>query len=170
MGFSIRAVQEQDAESIVELLKPILSEEIYTAMDQELSINDQISFIREFPDRGVFHVAVCDDSQKVVGIQDVLPVSKTTKAFSHVGEISTFVLLDLHRRGIGRMLSDATFKMAKVQGFRKIMATIRADNPNAVNFYQSQGFKIIGTAKQHVFINGRYIDEVLSEKLLTENN
>jgi RimJ/RimL family protein N-acetyltransferase len=32
--------------------------------------------------------------------------------------------------------------------------------------YQHQGFRIIGTAKRHARINGRFVDEVLVERFL----
>ena len=166
MEFSIRLVREEDAESIVELLNPIIQVGMYTIMDEILSVEDQINFIRGFPKRGVYHVAVCNESQKVLGLQDVQPISTGVNAFKHVGEISTFVLLASHRKGIGRSLSHATFQAAKEQGFIKVRASIRADNPQAVSFYQSQGFKIIGTAQKHTFVGGKYIDEILAEKFI----
>lgn len=166
MGFSVRRVKEEDAESIIELLDPIIRIGTYTIMDQQLSVDDQIEYIRGVPERGVFNVAACNHSQKILGLQDVQPISIRTNALKHVGEISTFVALASHRNGIGRSLSQATFKEAKEKGFLKISAMVRADNPQAVSFYQSQGFKIIGTAKQHAFVGGKYIDEILLEKFI----
>lgn len=166
MEFSIRVAREEDAESIVELLNPIIQAETYTVMEEQLSVDDQIDFIRGFPKRGVLNVAVCNDSQKVVGLQDVQPISTGLNAFRHVGEISTFVSLASRRKGIGSSLSDATFIGAREQGFLKLTAAIRADNPQAVLFYQSQGFKIIGTAKRHALVGGKYIDEILLERFI----
>jgi L-amino acid N-acyltransferase YncA len=117
----------------------------------------------------VFNVAVCNDSQKVLGLQDVQPISTSVNAFKHVGEISTFVLLASHRKGIGQNLSHATFQAAKEQGFIKLSATIRADNPQAVSFYLSQGFRVIGTAQKHAFVRGKYIDEILMEKFIDQD-
>jgi len=159
----IRRVTESDAEGIVELLNPIIAAGIYTAMDEQFTDEDQIEFIRSFPQHGIYHVAIDDD--RVVGIQDVMPVS-TSKVFKHIGEISTFVALDAHQQGIGQRLSEATFKAAKELGFLKLRATVRADNSHALLFYQSLGFERIGSAKQHAFLQARYIDEILLEKFL----
>jgi len=164
MEYSVRTVKEADAASIIELLNPIIQAGIYTVMDKQFSVDDQIDFIRGFPARGIYHIAL-DTYDKALGIQDVMLIS-TSEVFKHVGEISTFVALDSHKRGVGQSLSRATFKAAKEQGFLKLRATVRADNPLALAFYQSQGFEIIGTAKQHAFFQGRYIDEVLLEKFV----
>ena len=166
MNLSVRPAKEEDAGSIVELLNPIIRAGVYTVMDKELSVGDQVGFIRGFPTEGVYNVAVCNDCQRVVGIQDVQPVFSEANAFTHAGNISTFVSLGMHRSGVGRSLCQATFKQAKEQGFRKITAMIRADNPSAVSFYESQGFKIIDTLKKHAFVGGKYIDEILAEKFI----
>ena len=165
MEFSIRMVREQDAESIIELLNPIIQAGKYTVMDEPFTVDDQIGFIRGFPKCGVYHAAVCNDSHKVVGIQDVAPLSESS-VFKHVGDISTFVALGSHRQGIGARLCQATFQAAQAKGFLKISATVRADNPPAIAFYQGQGFQIIGTAHQHAFIQGKYIDEILLERFI----
>jgi RimJ/RimL family protein N-acetyltransferase len=47
-----------------------------------------------------------------------------------------------------------------------LRAVIRADNPQAIAFYLQQGFRIIGTAERHAYINGTFIDEVIAEKML----
>jgi L-amino acid N-acyltransferase YncA len=166
MQFSIRRVREEDAGSIVELLNPIIQAGKYTIMDEPVSVDDQIGFIRGFPERGVYHAAVRNDSQEVLGIQDVQPISTEVNALRHVGEISTFVRLDSLRNGIGRSLSDATFQAAREKGFLKIRATIRADNPQAISFYKSQGFEVIGTAQKHAFVGEVYIDEILMERFI----
>ena len=166
MEYSIRTVREEDAESIIELLNPIIQAGKYTIMDEKLSVEDQIDFIRGFPKRGVYNVAVSNDSQKIVGIQDVQPISISESAFQHVGEISTFVSIDSLRNGIGTSLSHATFKAVKELGFLKLIAMIRADNSQAVSFYRSQGFEFIGTAQKHAFVRGKYIDEVFMERFI----
>jgi ribosomal protein S18 acetylase RimI-like enzyme len=63
-------------------------------------------------------------------------------------------------------LCRATFKAAKEMGYLKLRATVRGDNPYALAFYQSQGFELIGIAKAHAFLHGKYIDEVLLEKFM----
>jgi len=163
--YFVRPVTEADAASIVELLNPIIQSGTYTVMDESFSVTDQLDFIRNFPPRGIYHIAMGNESQKILGIQDVLPIP-TSDVFKHVGEISTFVSLNSQRQGIGQSLCAATFNAAKEKGFLKLRATVRGDNPQALSFYQSQGFDIIGTAKKHAYLQGRYIDEVLLEKFI----
>jgi L-amino acid N-acyltransferase YncA len=161
----IRPVRAEDAGSIIGLLNPIIQAGIYTAMDEVFSTADQMDFIRNFPQRGVYHIAIDSGTQKILGIQDVMPLS-ASKVFRHIGEISTFVALDSQRQGVGQSLCQATFKVVKALGFLKLRATVRGDNPYALAFYQNQGFELIGIAKAHAFLHGKYIDEVLLEKFI----
>jgi ribosomal protein S18 acetylase RimI-like enzyme len=94
-------------------------------------------------------------------------VAHYTTAFDHVGDIGTFVDLDLRGRGIAKTLFVATFERAKAKGYEKLVAQVRSDNPVALKTYQAQGFYSIGTAKRHAKINEQYIDEILIEKFLT---
>lgn len=159
----IREVREEDAAEIAALLNAIVAAGGYTIL-RTVSLEEQRDFIRNFPARGVFHVAVAAGGGQVLGLQDVAPLSART--FAHVGEISTFIAMGVQGQGIGRALMEATVAAARAQGFRKLWATIRGDNPRAVGFYLSQGFRIVGTAQQHAFVNNKYVDEVLAERLL----
>lgn len=163
MNYSIRTATENDAESIIDLLNPIIAAGTYTVMEGPISLDDQLDYMRNFPARGVFNVAAGDDSGKILGIQSIEPISAGTNVFRHVAEISTFVSLGCHGKGIGRALSRATFQAARTQGFSKILATIRGDNPGAISFYRGLGFEIIGTARKHAYIGGKYIDEIFTE-------
>ncbi len=143
MTFSIRPVCEDDAAAIVALLNPIIIAGKFTAMNTPFTVDEQIEFIRRLPDRGTYHIAIETSSGMAVGIQDVLPAASIEGAPDSVGEISTFVALGWHRRGIGKQLTDATVAAAKAQGYLRLRAWIRRDNTMAVSFYRSQGFGIV---------------------------
>jgi ribosomal protein S18 acetylase RimI-like enzyme len=101
-------------------------------------VAEQVAFIRTLPPRAIYHAAV-DEADDVLGIQDVLPADGA-------GEISTFVRLDAHRRGIGRALTEATLTEARARGFARIRASVRVDNLGAIAFYLGQGFDADATA------------------------
>lgn len=165
MQVCIRRASVADAAAITEVLNPLIAAGTWTVMDTPLSPEAQAAFIRDFPARGVFHVAVSQADGALVGLQDVVPLSSEA-TFAHVGAISTFVALAVHGRGVGLRLSEVTFQAARQQGFRKISATIRADNPRAVAFYRRLGFRLIGILREHALVRGGYVDEVLAEKLI----
>lgn len=161
-----RTVRLDDAADIVGILNPIIEAGLYTALDTTYSVDAERAFIQAFPDRGVFQVAVRRFDNRVVGLQTMEPFASYTRAFDHVGVIGTYVDLRCVRQGIGRQLFAATFAEATGKGYEKIFTYVRADNKAALAAYCAQGFSVIGTASRHARIAGRYIDEVLIEKML----
>lgn len=164
MNITVREVRLQDAEGIINILNPIIETKKYSVMVQPFTLEEEINFIKTFPERGIFHVATNED--KVVGFQVVEPFSTLTAAFDHVAIIGTYVALNLRGQGLSKKLFEATFKVAKAKGFEKLTAYVRSDNPVALKTYQVNGFDIIGIAKHQAKIDGKYIDEIFIEKFL----
>jgi L-amino acid N-acyltransferase YncA len=162
----IRDARESDAEEIAGILNSIIALRTYTAFDTPVTIGEQRRFIRNFPVRGIFHVAVDSSLEQLVGFQDVSPFADYTHAFDHVGVIGTYVALDRHRQGIAARMFAATFDAGRRKGYEKIFSYVRADNAAGLRAYLGQGFRIVGRAERHAKIDGRYIDEIVIEKLL----
>jgi L-amino acid N-acyltransferase YncA len=163
----IRDVRIEDAAEIAAILNPIITARCYTALDTPVTIEQEREFIRTFPARGVFLVAIDAASNRMVGFQDVSPFGAFTHAFDHVGVIGTYVNLERRREGIATRLFAATFDAACRKGYEKFFTYVRADNDAGLQTYLRQGFRIVGTASRHAKIDGRYIDEILIENLLT---
>lgn len=159
----VRPVEIRDAESITVLLEEVISDGRFTIMESAGTVDDQISFIRGLPVRSSYVAAVSET--RILGIQDVLPLSEEP-ALLHVGEISTFVAARAHRSGVGRALAAETFERAKACGFRKLRANIRKDNKAALAYYRSLGFETVGVAREHARVDGKYLDEVITECFL----
>ncbi|WP_193194708.1 GNAT family N-acetyltransferase [Nostoc sp. MG11] len=166
MNLLVREAQPNDAEAIVGILNPIIETDMYTAFDTPLTVDAELEYILNFPQRGVFHIAVNSSDQQVVGFQTLEPFATYTHAFDHVGIIATFVDLSYRRQGIGKSLSEATFKSACSKGYEKIFTYVRADNSNALASYLRLGFNVVGTAKKHAKIKGTYVDEIIIERFL----
>jgi len=160
----IRDATPADAEAIVQILNPIIAARLYTALDTPFTVDQERVFLERFPARGVWKVAV--GAGRVVGFQVLEPFATYTHAFDHVGTLGTFVDLALRRQGIARALFPATFAAAQAKGYEKIFTFVRDDNPAALAAYVAHGFRAIGTARRHAKIDGRYVDEILIEKLL----
>jgi L-amino acid N-acyltransferase YncA len=163
----IRTARVEDAEDMIGILNPIIAARTYTALATSLSTDQQRAFIRQFPERGIFHVAVDTASGRLVGLQDVEPFGPFTPAFDHVGVIGTFVDLKRRRQGIATRLFAATFEAARRKGYEKFFTYVRGDNEAALQTYLRQGFRVVGRAERHAKIDGTYVDEIMIEKLLS---
>jgi L-amino acid N-acyltransferase YncA len=166
MPLVVRKVRLDDAEAILSILNPIIASGAYSALDTPFTLEAEQDFIRSFPVRGVFHVAEQSREQRMVGFQTVEPFASYTHAYDHVGVIATFVETAHRGRGVGRRLAEATFEQARRKGYEKLFTLVRADNPDALQFYSRLGFRVLGTAARQARIRGKYVDEVIIEKLI----
>mgnify|MGYP000864009893 CR=1 FL=1 len=164
--YTVRGAREEDAADMIALLNPIIAAGAYTALDRPYSLDEQRAFVRQFPPRGVFQVAVESATGRVVGMQTLEPFATYTGAFDHVAVVGTFVDLALRRRGIGRLLADAAFAEARTKGYEKVFTYVRADNPGALAYYRGLGFRVVGVAERQARIAGRVVDEVIIERFL----
>jgi len=166
MHLEIRDAAAADAEAIVAVLNPIIEARVYTAFDTPYTAEAERAYIETLPERALFHVAVNQADRAIVGFQSMEPFAAYTHACDHVGVLGTYVDLRLRRRGIATRLFDATFTAARRKGYEKIFTFVRADNPAALATYARQGFRTVGAASRHARIDGRYIDEIIIEKML----
>jgi L-amino acid N-acyltransferase YncA len=163
---SVRDVEPADAAGLVRVLNPIIEARRYTVLDTPVNVETEFDYIIDFPDRGIWKVAVREPDRTIVGFQVLEPYASYTRAFDHVGTLGTYVDLELRRQGIARRLFAATFDAAREKGYEKIFTFVRADNPAALQTYLGQGFVVVGNAKRQAKIDGQYIDEILIEKWL----
>jgi len=166
MNLLIREVRPEDAESIVGIFNPIIEAGVYTVFDTTFTVEAEREYITNFPERGVFNVAVRRDDRKIIGFQSLEPFATYTRAFDHVGVMGTYVDLSLRRQGIAANLFAATFEAARRKSYEKIFTYVRGDNPAALAVYQRQGFQIVGTARRQARLNGKYVDEIIIERFL----
>jgi L-amino acid N-acyltransferase YncA len=139
MQLTIRETRPDDAEAIVRVLNPIIAQ-AYTAFDTPFTPESEREYIRNFPARGVFLLALEQTAGQVVGFQSMEPFASYTHAFDHVGVLGTYVDLGCRRQGIATQLFQATFGAALRKGYEKIFTFVRADNPAALQTYLRQGF------------------------------
>jgi L-amino acid N-acyltransferase YncA len=166
MEIAVRDVEPADAAGLVRVLNPIIEARCFTVLDTPVSVETEFDYVIDFPERGVWKVAVREPDQVIVGFQVLEPYASYTRAFDHVGTLGTYVDLGLRRQGIARRLFAATFDSARQKSYEKIFTFVRSDNPIALQTYLGQGFVVIGNAKRQVRIDGHYIDEILIEKWL----
>ena len=166
MDLLVRGARPDDAEAIVDIINPIIEAGVYTAFDTSFSVETERQYILNIPQRGVFHVAVRRQDQKVVGFQSMEPFATYTHAFDHVGVIGTYVDSSYRRQGVSARLFKATFEAARSKGYEKIFTYVRADNSAALATYLKNGFHIVGTAQKQAKFNERYVDEIIIERFL----
>ncbi len=166
----IRSVELRDAAATASLLNAIIATGTETSMFEPLSVADQQHYIASFPERGVFLVAELEPGGPLIGMQSIEPHGAATHTNGHIAEISTFVAAAHRGTGVGAALMRRLSDEARSRGFRKLVATMRADNDAARRYYVASGFRVVGLLENHTRYRELFIDQVLAERLLTVSN
>lgn len=162
---TLRAATAADAASTAALLNSVVREGGLTVVNRTFTVAQERAFLRRLPPRA--RITLAEVGGVVVGFQSLEPYSPVyTTAMDHVGVIGTFVLACLRGRGIGQLMAQATVEHARQMGFTKLVINVRGDNSGAQAFYRSLGFQPCGRLTDQVFIDGRYVDEMLYEMFI----
>lgn len=69
-------------------------------------------------------------------------------AYRRTAEVSIYVALDAHRRGVGRALLQALIKRAKINRFGVLIARIAGPSEASKAFHESAGFQPVGLMRR----------------------
>lgn len=91
-------------------------------------------------------------------------------AYRFTVEDSVYVRPDAHGHGIGRMLLTELIAQARARSFRQMIAVIgdSAQLPS-IALHRSLGFVMVGTFTNVGFKHGRWLDSVLMQRALDED-
>jgi dephospho-CoA kinase len=163
---TVRPATMEDAEGILHVLNTIVREKRFTALDRELTLEEEIEFLGTRGPRDA--ILVAESGGRVVAFQGVDPFMPAIASMSHVAQMGTYVLPSHRGQGIGRRLFEASCDFALQHGYRKIVIYIRAGNSEAQQFYQRLGFVTAGRLHRQTRIDGDFEDEILFEYFLEE--
>jgi len=87
---------------------------------------------------------------------------------SHVGEIDiAMVKKDYRDLGIGTEMINALISQAETIGLKMLVLTVFSTNKQAIHVYEKIGFKRTGQIPNSLYKNGKFIDEIIMVKELT---
>lgn len=135
----IRRAMDDDAQPMSDVLKEIIALTGRTRPpDPAFTLSHDIAA----PDGILCSVAV-DQGDRVLGFQSL----KRAVAGNHYrvpegwGIIGTHISPRAHRRGVGTALFASSRQAAREAGLTRIDATIGADNPMGLRYYEAMGFR-----------------------------
>jgi len=164
MQTSIRKASIADAKAISSIWEVICSERKYTAVNNPFTPQQEREYISSLSDReGIF---IAEIEKQIIAFQSLDLWAKFTDSFDHVATIGTFILPKWRRIYIGRQLAIFTFQFARLNGYKKLIIYVRAQNTGALNFYKNLGFIQKGVLTDQVKIDGQYEDEIFMELFL----
>lgn len=160
----VRPATLEDAAGILQVLNTIVREQRFTALDRELSLQEELEFLgRRGPREAIF---VAEQGERILGFQGLDPFMPAIDAMSHVAQLGTYVLPAHWNQGIGRRMFAASCDFARAHGYQKMVIYVRAGNEQAQDFYRHLGFEVVGRLRQQVRLGDTLEDEILFEYFL----
>jgi L-amino acid N-acyltransferase YncA len=89
--------------------------------------------------------------------------------YDGVGEFSIYVDPSARGQGLGRQLLAALVEEAASLGYWKLLSRIFTFNTASRALCQSCGFREVGIYEKHAQLDGRWLDVVIVERLIPEN-
>jgi phosphinothricin acetyltransferase len=86
-----------------------------------------------------------------------------------VGEFSVYVSRRARGRGVGRALVVELIREATTRGYWKLLSRIFPFNTASRALCRSLGFREVGTYEKHGRLDGRWLDVVIVERVIAEN-
>jgi phosphinothricin acetyltransferase len=119
-------------------------------------------------DPGRFPVVVAEDGDRLVGWASIGSY-RERPCYAGVGEFSVYVERDARGRGVGAALVAALLERARERGYWKLVSRIFPFNAGSRALCRSLGFREVGTYEKHGRLDGRWLDVVIVERLIPEN-
>jgi L-amino acid N-acyltransferase YncA len=137
-SYSLREVQEQDREPVMEIFNHYVTTGFAAYPDRPMPLG----FFDVLRD-GAHAFPVIERDGDIVGIGLVKPFLPFS-TFSHAATVSTFIAPAYRHMGYGTVLLDAMTRAAKKKGITVLLANISSRNPESLAFHKKHGFTECG--------------------------
>lgn len=152
---TIRLATLADAPGICAVINPLIERGGTTANETPWTVAHAEEILNSFGPRDFCHVA--EDGGRIIGFQYV---ETHPDLDDDTGDVASFAAIDAAGRGVGKALAAATFAEAKVRGWAKLFAYIRADNTGGLAYYESIGFRTVLIDEKRPLKSGALVDRV----------
>jgi L-amino acid N-acyltransferase YncA len=160
----VRAATAEDLESILRIFNEGIEDRVATLETDPKSESDIAGWWALHDERYAVLVAV--DAETVLGWASLNPFSHRC-AHRAIADLSIYVARAQRGRKVGHALLDALISRVETRGFHKIVLHALNENEAGKGLYRKCGFSEVGVFREHGLIEGRYVDVVAMERILS---
>jgi L-amino acid N-acyltransferase YncA len=162
----VRLAETGDAAAVAAIYNQGILERAATFETEPRTAAELAHRIQEDPRR--FPVLVAEDRGRILGWSSIGHY-RPRACYAGVGEFSVYIDEPARGRGVGRTLLAALIDEARQRGYWKLLSRIFPFNKASLALCRSLGFREVGTYEKHGCLEGRWLDVVIVEKLIPEN-
>ncbi|WAH38127.1 arsinothricin resistance N-acetyltransferase ArsN1 family A [Alicyclobacillus dauci] len=160
----IRFGRFEDLEAILTIYNQGIEDRIATLEVDQKDMDYMTNWFENH--NGRYRVFVAETDGEVVGWASLHPYSHRC-AYAGVGELSVYIRRDWRGKGVGQKLLTALEAFAKENDFHKLILGTFPFNQNGQGLYHKMGFYEVGTFKNQGKLDGKWVDVMWMEKLLS---
>jgi phosphinothricin acetyltransferase len=165
MTITIRDATRDDAPAIAAIYNRGIADRLATLETEERAPEERLAWLEA---RGPRHpVIVAKSDGRFVGFGS-LNAFNPRAAYNHVADFSLYVERSWRNKGVGRRLLEALTVRARQLGYHKMVLSAFPFNPAGLALYRKSGFRVVGVYKEQGFLDGRWVDTIVMEKLLDD--
>lgn len=162
----IRHIEPIDYSTVAKIYNHYI-EEGSSTMDRELKKESHIQqWIESFNNRERLYVY--DSDEGILGWV-ILKKYSDRLGYQFAGETSIYLHPNAVGKKIGKQLKEFILKDAIQLKYNHLTAKIFAINKRSINFFKSFGYTTVGTQHKIGFINNQWMDIVILEKCLGQD-
>ena len=166
VGIGIRVARATDAAAVADIYNQAIAERVATFETEPRSAAEMAKRIAEDPDK--FPVLVAEDRERILGWASIGSY-RLRQCYAGIGEFSVYVDHLARSRGVGRALVTELIRQATARGYWKLLSRVFTFNTASLTLCRSLGFREVGTYEKHGRLDGRWLDVVIVERLIPEN-
>jgi phosphinothricin acetyltransferase len=162
----IRLARPADAESVARIYNQGIAGRTATFETDLRPAGELARRIEEDPAR--FPVLVAEEAGAILGWASIGPY-RPRQCYAGVGEFSVYVDAAARGRGVGRALVGQLIAEARRRGYWKLLSRIFPSNAKSLALCRALGFREVGVYEKHGRLDGQWLDVVIVERLIPEN-
>jgi len=113
-------------------------------------------------------VVVVEQAGRVIAFAST-STYRPRECYAGVAEFSVYVAREARGRGAGRLAMQALIAAAEAAGYWKLLSRIFVENVASRSLVGSVGFREVGLYEKHGWLDGRWRDVVIVERLIEAN-
>ena len=165
MAITIRNAIRDDAPAIAAIYNQGIADRLATLETEERTPEERLAWLEARGPR--YPVIVAESNDRVVGFGS-LNIFNARAAYNHVADFSLYVERSWRNKGVGRRLLQVLTERARQIGYHKMVLSAFPFNPAGFALYRKSGFRVVGVYKEQGFLDGRWVDTIVMEKLLDD--
>lgn len=159
----IRDATLDDAAALAVIYNQGIVDRIATLETEERTPDERRAWLAARTPRHPVIVAVVDG--RMVGFGS-LNVFNPRQAYDHVADFSVYIERSWRGKGVGSRLLHALIERARQIGYHKLVLSAFPFNEGGIALYRKFGFRVVGVYKEQGWLDGRWVDTIIMEKLL----